>query len=143
MCSYSSMKETIIPVMKQLSKLQIMVYNAGAVVMLLALVAFSTPAREYVPYVFGAGAACFAAMQLSARYEGGSFTVRRLRRQQILGALVLLVTAVPMWMSVRHVWPFGHNEWLVFLTVGAWLELYTAFRIPSELKKERNDNTEQ
>jgi hypothetical protein len=28
------------------------------------------------------------------------------------------------------------NEWVVALTVGCVLELYTAFRIPAELKKE-------
>ena len=64
-----------------------------------------------------------------------------LRRQQILGALLLLITTVPMWMSVNHVWPLGHNEWLLFLAVGAWIELYTAFRIPAELKKEGNNGS--
>ena len=98
--------------------------------MLLALAAYGTAIKEYVPYIFGAGAACFSSMQLSARYEGDNFTIRRLRRQQILGALLLLITTVPMWMSVNHVWPLGHNEWLLFLAVGAWIELYTAFRIP-------------
>lgn len=109
--------------------------------MLLALAAYGTAIKEYVPYIFGAGAACFSSMQLSARYEGDNFTIRRLRRQQILGALLLLITTVPMWMSVNHVWPLGHNEWLLFLAVGAWIELYTAFRIPTELKKEGNNGS--
>ena len=91
--------------------------------MLLALAAYGTAIKEYV------------------RYEGDNFTIRRLRRQQILGTLLLLITTVPMWMSVNHVWPLGHNEWLLFLAVGAWIELYTAFRIPAELKKEGNNGS--
>ena len=30
-----------------------------------------------------------------------------------------------------------HNEWVLCLTIAAILELYTAFRIPSELEKEK------
>jgi hypothetical protein len=30
-----------------------------------------------------------------------------------------------------------HNEWILGLTVAAVLELYTAFRIPQELEKEK------
>lgn len=123
--------------MKQLNKLQIFIYDFGAIVMLLALVAFGAGGKEYAPYAFGLGATCFAAMQLTARYEGTNLTLRRLRRQQILGAVVLLFTGVPMWMSANHVWPLGHNEWILFLAIGAWLELYTVFRISHELEKEK------
>ena len=39
------------------------------------------------PYVFAAGALCFCPIQMSDRYEGSNMTIRRLRRQQMLGAL--------------------------------------------------------
>jgi drug/metabolite transporter (DMT)-like permease len=56
--------------------------------------------------------------------------VRRLRRQQILGAVLLVFAGVLMFVT-------RHNEWVLCLTVAAILELYTAFRIPSELEKEK------
>ena len=63
------------------------------------------------------------------RYEGGNLVVRRLRRQQILGAVLLVFTGVLMFVT-------KHNEWVLSLTIAAILELYTAYRIPSELEKE-------
>jgi drug/metabolite transporter (DMT)-like permease len=56
--------------------------------------------------------------------------VRRLRRQQILGAVLLVFAGVLMFVT-------KHNEWVLCLTIAAILELYTAFRIPSELEKEK------
>jgi drug/metabolite transporter (DMT)-like permease len=64
------------------------------------------------------------------RYEGKNLIVRRLRRQQILGAVLLVFAGVLMFVT-------KHNEWVLCLTVAAILELYTAFRIPSELEKEK------
>ena len=65
-----------------------------------------------------------------SRYEGKNLIVRRLRRQQILGAVLLVFAGVLMFVT-------KHNEWVLCLTVAAILELYTAFRIPSELEKEK------
>jgi uncharacterized membrane protein YiaA len=77
------------------------------------------------------GAVMFSYVQVvHDRYEGSSFVLKRLRRQQILGAVVLMLTGVLM-VTLRH------NEWIVSLTVAAVLELYTAFRIPQELEKEK------
>lgn len=136
----SSTGKTEVGKMKRLSRLQIAVYDIGAVVMLLALAAYGTDLREYVPYAFGAGAACLLSMQICMRYDGRNITIRRLRKQQIFGTTVLVFTAVPMWMSINHVWPFGHNEWMISLAAGAWMELYTAFRMPAELKKESDES---
>ena len=76
-------------------------------------------------------------MQMMQRYEGRSFTLRRLRRQQLLGAIAILVAACLMAMQTFHFGFALRNEWVVALTVGCVLELYTAFRIPAELKKEK------
>ena len=65
-----------------------------------------------------------------SRYEGKNLIIRRLRRQQILGAVLLVFAGVLMFVT-------KHNEWVLCLTVAAILELYTAFRIPSELEKEK------
>ena len=64
-----------------------------------------------------------------ADYKGKNIIIRRLRRQQLLGAMLLVLTGVIMLLWKR-------NEWIVCLTVAAVLELYTAFRIPQEEAKE-------
>ena len=72
------------------------------------------------------------------RYEGRNFTIRRLRRQQLLGQVAFLCAACCMAMQVGQFGFARRNEWVVCLAIGCVLELYTAFRIPSELKKERD-----
>lgn len=101
---------------------------AGAVLILLGAGLYIT---DWVlsPYLYTLGAVFFAIPQLSARYEGTNPVIRRLRRQQIFGALLLMVTSPCMFVLT-------HNEWIACLTIAAILELYTAFRIPAELEKE-------
>jgi hypothetical protein len=102
----------------------------GAIV-LLAGVALQSTHWVAAPYIYMVGAVMFSYVQVvHDRYEGSSFVLKRLRRQQILGAVVLMLTGVLM-VTLRH------NEWIVSLTVAAVLELYTAFRIPQELEKEK------
>ena len=74
-------------------------------------------------------ACLFAYVQLVSDYKGKNIIIRRLRRQQLLGAMLLVLTGVIMLLWKR-------NEWIVCLTVAAVLELYTAFRIPQEEAKE-------
>ncbi|MBR6460089.1 MAG: hypothetical protein IKS49_08095 [Actinomycetaceae bacterium] len=88
--------------------------------------------------IFCVGVLAFCPMQMLARYEGRNFTIRRLRRQQLLGALALLATAACMAMQTWRFGPTQRNEWVVCMAVACVLELYTAFRIPAELKKEDN-----
>ena len=76
------------------------------------------------------GAVLFAWVQVVySRYEGKNLIVRRLRRQQIIGAMLLVFAGVLMFVSKR-------NEWIVCLTIAAVLQLYTAYRIPAEQEKE-------
>ena len=61
---------------------------------------------------------------------GGILLVaRRLRRQQLLGAIALMLAGVLM-LACKH------NEWILCMLVGCLVELYTAFRIPQEYEKE-------
>ena len=85
---------------------------------------------ELAPVLYTIGAVLFAYVQVMSRYEGKNLIIRRLRRQQILAAVLLVFTGVLMFVT-------RHNEWVLCLTIAAILELYTAFRIPSELKKEK------
>ena len=84
---------------------------------------------ELAPVLYTVGAVMFAYVQVMGRYDGKNLIIRRLRRQQILGAVLLVFAGVLMF--VTH-----HNEWVLCLSVAAVLQLYTAFRIPSELEKE-------
>lgn len=86
--------------------------------------------------IFASGTALFVTMQLRERYEGSNFVVRRLRRQQLAGATMLVATAVLMLMRWQQIAPFRADEWKIALAIAAVFEVYTAFRIPAELKKE-------
>lgn len=89
---------------------------------------------ECAPYVYLVGAVMFAYVQVVVTgYSGTNVIIRRLRRQQIVGASLLILTGVVMLLWHR-------NEWIVCLTVSAILELYTSFRIPQEEAKEKKSS---
>lgn len=112
-----------------MSKIYQIVQGVGAVLLLVGAMLQITR-WELSPIIYTIGAVMFAYVQVMCRYEGKNLIVRRLRRQQILGAVLLVFAGVLMFMT-------KHNEWVLCLTIAAILELYTAFRIPSELEKEK------
>ena len=112
-----------------MSKIYQIVQGVGAVLLLVGAMLQITR-WELSPILYTIGALMFAYVQVMSRYEGKNLVVRRLRRQQILGAVLLVFAGVLMFVT-------KHNEWVLCLTVAAILELYTAFRIPSELEKEK------
>ena len=97
------------------------VMAAGAVLLLVGAALMIT-GWAAAPWIYSVGALLFAAMQMADRYEGSDFVMKRLRRQQLLGALMLLVTAVLMFVE-------KHNGWIVTLTIAAVFETYTAWRM--------------
>lgn len=121
--------------MKELDKRLIVLQQVAAVVMLLGAALFIwKPLLATVLYA--GGALIYCPIRMLQRYEGRNFIIRRLRRQQLLGQLAFLCTACCMVMQVGQFGFARRNEWVVCLTIGCVLELYTAFRIPVELKKE-------
>lgn len=122
--------------MKKLTTLQTLVYNAGGLLLIAgAALPMFTPAGRIAPFVYAAGASMFCTMQMLARYEGNDLTVRRLRRQQLVGSVLLLAAAALMFMSLYRTGPFQGAEWQMALALGAVFEVYTAFRLPAALKK--------
>ena len=111
-----------------MKKLRDILYVAGGIVMILGACLYVTR-WSAAPYVYLVGAVLFAAMQITDTYKGSSFVVKRLRRQQIIGAVLLVVAGILMLVLHR-------NEWMVCLLVAAIFELYTAFRIPKELERD-------
>ena len=113
-----------------MKKVHQVIQVSGAVLLLVG--AMSQITRwEVSPYLYTIGAVMFAYVQVVVcRYEGKNLNVKRLRRQQIIGAILLIFAGVLMFAT-------RHNEWVLCLSAAAVLELYTAFRIPSELEKEK------
>lgn len=112
--------------MKQLTPA---LFAVGAIMTLTGAAIYITQ-WAYAPYIYTIGALFFALAQFCTPVKGKSSTLRRLRVQQIFGALALILTGAFMF-STRG------NEWIACLTVAAILELYTAFRIPQEEAKEK------
>ena len=112
-----------------MSKIYQIIQGVGAVLLLVGAMLQITR-WELSPIIYTLGAVMFAYVQVMSRYEGKNLIVRRLRRQQILGAVLLVFAGVLMFVT-------KHNEWVLCLTIAAILELYMAFRIPSELEKEK------
>lgn len=123
--------------MKKLNKIQTLLFRLGGIAMLVGAV-LNPLESKVAPYIYCVGALMFASMQMMESYEGDSFVIRRLRRQQIIGSLLLMLSGVAMFGNAFRIEYMRHNEWLIVMLIAAILELYTAFRIPAELKKEEN-----
>lgn len=104
-------------------------YKVGAVVLLLGA-ALKMAFPQEAAYIYTAGALLFAVAQFFARPRSRSFVLRRLVFQQQIGAICLVAAGVLMFTHVR-------NEWIVAMFIGALFELYTSFRIPQEIEKEK------
>ena len=113
-----------------MSKYYSAIATVGAVALLLGA-ALQITQLAWAPYLYLIGAIMFAYVQVMSGYEGKNIIIRRLRRQQIIGATLLVVAGVMMILWKRY-------EWVVCLTIAAVLEMYTVFRIPQEEEKEKN-----
>lgn len=103
-------------------------FVVGAVMALTGAAVYIT-GWELAPYLYTIGAAMVALAQINSPSKSKSSNVKRLRRQQIFGAILLVLTGAFMF--------FTHgNEWIVCMTIAAILELYTSVRIPQEEAKE-------
>ena len=106
--------------MKRLNKIQNIVFITGAVLLLIGAATFFT-GWLYAFYLYTVGACAFAAMQLRAGYEGDNFVIRRLRGQQVIGALLLVCTAF-LWLCVFliSVLPADRNGWYAWQSLACW-----------------------
>lgn len=121
--------------MKELDPRLVILQQAGAILMLVGAALFMwQPLIATVLYTVGA--VVFCPLQMLQRYDGKNFVVRRLRRQQLLGLIAFLCGACCMIMQVGRFGFARRSEWVVCVTIGCIIELYTAFRIPAELRKE-------
>lgn len=104
-------------------------FTVGAIMILVGAAVFIT-GWPLSPYIYTVGATLFALAQINSPSCCKSPTIKRLRRQQIFGALLLVLTGAFMFFT-------RGNEWIVCLTIAAILQLYTSMRIPQEEAKEK------
>ena len=103
-------------------------FFATGAVMVLVGAATRITTWELSPYIYTIGATFVALAQINSPSKYKTPTIKRLRRQQIFAALLVVLTGAFMF--------FTHgNEWIVSLTIAAILELYTSVRIPQEEAK--------
>lgn len=104
------------------------IFQIGAIFVLIGAATYITR-WTMSPYIYTVGALAVAATQALTSYAGKNIVIKRLYRQQLFGALFLLISGVLMFTLPRG------NEWMLTLTIGSILQLYTAFRLPQEEKK--------
>ena len=110
-------------------------FAVGSVMSLAGAVAYITR-WPLAPYIFLIGSILVAIAQILPPSPVSNVNIRRLRRQQALGALLLVATG-PL-MILLH-----GNEWIVSLTLAAVIELFTSIRLPQEEEKERHKQDAQ
>ncbi|MBQ8565294.1 MAG: hypothetical protein IJ442_05635 [Bacteroidaceae bacterium] len=85
--------------------------------------------EEWVPYIFAVGAAGMSVIRLITPYRGKNTRLRRLSMIELLATLTLIFASYLMFK--------GGNDWIVLLTISAFLQLYTSIAIPREAAKEK------
>lgn len=126
------------------AKLLVNISNIGEVLVVIGAI-FWIAGWELVNYIFTLGTILFALGRLLEKHpETHNIALRRLYIQRIIGVVILIFAALLMFFY-RQLNGYEISEYQIHATSSAWLlpfiifvliEIYTAFRIPSELKKE-------
>lgn len=83
--------------------------------------------QGWVLYLFAIGAAGMSVMRLITPYRGTDTRMRRLVLIELLATLMLLFVSYLMFR--------GGNDWVVLLTISAFLQLYTSIMMGRISKK--------
>ena len=82
-------------------------------------------------WIMGSSVVLFTICAITSPYPGKSIRGKRLFNFQILACLLMIVGT---YMMFRH-----HNEWALFMIIGALFLLYSAIMMPKVLESERDD----
>ena len=134
--------------MKQLSKLQSVIFLLGGVLMVVGAACFAFgfiyPKMMLITsWLFLAGTVLFSVIQAMQVYEGPSLIIHRLKRMQYVADIFFVLSGISMvdtvyafarhWFSNQETYiTYFYNKWVVFLLIAALLELYTTHRISHE-----------
>ena len=133
--------------MKQLSKLQSIVFLLGGALMVIGVGSFVLLFYQSVScWVFLAGAILFATVQLMQTFEGDNITIKRLKRIQDLSGILFIIAGIILvdtvygffrdfFSSYENYVTYLYNKWVIVLFLATLLELYTVHRIDYELSK--------
>lgn len=134
--------------MKQLNKLQSLIFLTGGAMMVVGAGCFALVWQQKIAcWIYLAGALMFGVMQMMQEYQGNNFTVKRLKRIMSLADIFFILSG---FLMVDMVYRFLqsafdnyltyyntiYNKWVVLLLIAAILEMYTMHRIEHELSKE-------
>ena len=140
-------KKTERRAMKKLNKFQSVLFLFGGVLMVIGAGSFALMWQQpIVCWIYLIGSVLFTVMQSMQTYNGNNFVLKRLKRIQsvadicfILSALLMVDTAYlffrPIFTDFLTYTQYVYNKWVVLLLIAAFLELYTTYRIDSEMKK--------
>ncbi|MGI6243511.1 MAG: hypothetical protein ACOYJK_08280 [Prevotella sp.] len=133
--------------MKQLSRIQSIIFLAGGALMVVGAGCFALLWQQRVAcWVFLVGALMFAVMQIMQSYEGRDLTIRRLKRIQSLADILFVIAGIlmadnvfgffrPLFSNIVDYANYMANKWVVVLLIAALIEVYTVHRIDHELSK--------
>lgn len=134
--------------MKQLNKLQSLIFLTGGAMMVVGAGCFALMWQQKIAcWIYLAGALMFGVMQMMQEYQGNIFIVKRLKRIMSLADIFFILSG---FLMVDMVYRFLqsafdnyltyyntiYNKWVVLLLIAAILEMYTMHRIEHELSKE-------
>ena len=134
--------------MKQLNKLQSLIFLTGGAMMVVGAGCFALMWQQKIAcWIYLAGALMFGVMQMMQEYQGNNFIVKRLKRIMSLADIFFILSG---FLMVDMVYRFLqsafdnyltyyntiYNKWVVLLLIAAILEMYTMHRIEHELSKE-------
>lgn len=134
--------------MKQLNKLQTLIFLTGGAMMVVGAGCFALMWQQKIAcWIYLAGALMFGVTQMMQEYQGNNFTVKRLKRIMSLADIFFILSG---FLMVDMVYRFLqsafdnyltyyntiYNKWVVLLLIAAILEMYTMHRIEHELSKE-------
>lgn len=133
--------------MKKLNKFQSVLFLLGGLLMVIGAGSFALMWQQpIVCWIYLIGSVLFTVLQSMQTYNGNNFVLKRLKRIQsvadicfILSALLMVDTAYlffrPIFTDFLTYTQYIYNKWVVLLLIAAFLELYTTYRIDSEMKK--------
>ncbi len=118
--------------MKKLNLWQNIVFQVGGLMMVAgAAMPLFTSHRAWA-FLLQLGTLMFGSMQMLQRYEGSDAVMQRLRRQQLLGAFLLILSGALALMHVLGIGYIGSGEWKLCFAIAAVMEGYTAFRMKED-----------
>ena len=133
--------------MKQLSKLQSIVFLLGGALMVVGVGSFVLLFYQSVScWVFLAGAILFATVQLMQTFEGDNITIKRLKKIQDLSDILFIIAGIILvdtvygffrdfFSNYENYVTYLYNKWVIVLFLATLFELYTVHRIDYELSK--------